>query len=54
MHITMIGTGYVGLTSGAGLADFGMNVICVDNDVSRIKRLKLNPGQYSSGFFRGL
>jgi len=40
MHITMIGTGYVGLTSGAGLSDFGMNVICVDKDADRIKRLK--------------
>ena len=40
MHITVIGTGYVGLTSGAGLADFGMNVICVDKDADRIKRLK--------------
>ena len=40
MNITMIGTGYVGLVSGAGLADFGMQVICVDNDKSKIKRLK--------------
>ena len=40
MNITMIGTGYVGLVSGAGLADFGMNVICVDKDQERIKKLK--------------
>lgn len=40
MHITMIGTGYVGLVSGAGLADFGMQVICVDQDKDKIKRLK--------------
>jgi UDPglucose 6-dehydrogenase len=40
MHITMIGTGYVGLVSGAGLADFGMQVICVDKDTERIKSLK--------------
>jgi UDPglucose 6-dehydrogenase len=39
MNITMIGTGYVGLVSGAGLADFGMNVICVDKDAERIDRL---------------
>ena len=39
MHITMIGTGYVGLVSGAGLADFGMQVICVDIDSHRIKSL---------------
>jgi UDPglucose 6-dehydrogenase len=40
MHITMIGTGYVGLVSGAGLADFGMQVICVDKDAERIQGLK--------------
>lgn len=40
MNITMIGTGYVGLVSGAGLADFGMQVICVDKDERRIKRLE--------------
>jgi UDPglucose 6-dehydrogenase len=39
MHITMIGTGYVGLVSGAGLADFGMQVICVDKDAGRIQGL---------------
>jgi len=39
MNITMIGTGYVGLVSGAGLADFGMTVICVDKDQERIQKL---------------
>ena len=39
MHITMIGTGYVGLVSGAGLADFGLQVICVDKDADRIHGL---------------
>ncbi|WAC07449.1 MAG: UDP-glucose/GDP-mannose dehydrogenase family protein [Thermodesulfobacteriota bacterium] len=39
MNITMIGTGYVGLVSGAGLADFGMRVICVDKDRERIQKL---------------
>lgn len=39
MNITMIGTGYVGLVSGAGLADFGMRVICVDKDLDRIDSL---------------
>ena len=32
MNICMVGTGYVGLVTGACLADFGMNVICVDKD----------------------
>ncbi len=40
MNITVIGTGYVGLVSGAGLADFGMQVICVDQDEDKIKRLE--------------
>lgn len=40
MNITMIGTGYVGLVSGAGLADFGMHVVCVDKDKGRLKKLE--------------
>jgi UDPglucose 6-dehydrogenase len=39
INIGMIGTGYVGLTSGACLAHIGHNVICVDNDESKIKTL---------------
>jgi UDPglucose 6-dehydrogenase len=39
MHIAMIGSGYVGLVSGACLADFGHNVICVDKDAERISAL---------------
>jgi UDPglucose 6-dehydrogenase len=39
MRVTMVGTGYVGLVSGACFADFGHQVICVDKDVSKIKRL---------------
>jgi UDPglucose 6-dehydrogenase len=39
MHICVVGTGYVGLVTGACLADFGMNVTCVDNDVSKIDML---------------
>lgn len=36
MRITMIGTGYVGLVSGACLADFGHNVTCIDKDAGKI------------------
>jgi UDPglucose 6-dehydrogenase len=39
MKITMIGSGYVGLVSGACFADFGHDVICVDSDASKIDRL---------------
>src|SRR5689334_18238803 len=39
MRITMIGTGYVGLVSGACFADFGHQVICVDKDESKIAAL---------------
>ncbi|MEG3641520.1 UDP-glucose dehydrogenase family protein [Magnetococcus sp. PR-3] len=39
MRITMIGTGYVGLVSGACFSEFGVDVTCVDKDVSKIDRL---------------
>jgi UDPglucose 6-dehydrogenase len=39
MRIAMIGTGYVGLVSGACFADFGHNVCCVDKDASKIDGL---------------
>ena len=39
MRIAMIGTGYVGLVSGACFADFGHHVACVDKDSSKIDRL---------------
>ena len=39
MKIAMIGTGYVGLVSGAYLADFGNQVTCVDNDADKISAL---------------
>ncbi len=40
MNICMVGTGYVGLVAGTCLSDFGMNVICVDKDESKIEALK--------------
>ena len=39
MHITIIGTGYVGLVTGACLAEFGMNVLCIDLDEEKIAGL---------------
>jgi len=36
----MIGSGYVGLVSGACFADFGHSVICMDKDASRIAVLR--------------
>ncbi|NCW01386.1 MAG: UDP-glucose/GDP-mannose dehydrogenase family protein [Betaproteobacteria bacterium] len=39
MNITMIGTGYVGLVTGACLADMGNEVLCVDVDLRKIDRL---------------
>ena len=40
MKLCMIGTGYVGLVSGACFSDLGNDVICVDKDLSKIKNLK--------------
>ena len=39
MHISVIGTGYVGLVTGACFAEFGVQVICVDNDAGKIDAL---------------
>ena len=40
MKISIIGSGYVGLVTGACFADLGNDVICIDNDVKKIKSLK--------------
>jgi UDPglucose 6-dehydrogenase len=40
MRIVMIGSGYVGLVSGACFADFGHHVTCVDKDANKIARLR--------------
>jgi UDPglucose 6-dehydrogenase len=39
MRVAMIGTGYVGLVSGACFADFGHTVTCIDKDTAKIDRL---------------
>ena len=40
MNVTVIGTGYVGLVTGTCLADFGHDVVCVDQDVERVASLE--------------
>ncbi len=40
MRIAMIGTGYVGLVSGACFSEFGVDVTCVDKDTGKIRRLE--------------
>jgi UDPglucose 6-dehydrogenase len=40
MKIAMVGSGYVGLVSGACFADFGHDVVCIDKDPGKIARLQ--------------
>jgi UDPglucose 6-dehydrogenase len=40
MNVCVVGVGYVGLVTAAGLAEAGNNVICVDNDKEKIENLK--------------
>jgi UDPglucose 6-dehydrogenase len=39
-NITVVGAGYVGLVTGACLADFGNTVTCVDNDAAKVERMR--------------
>ena len=40
MRIAMIGTGYVGLVSGACLSEFGHSVVCVDKEADKVAALR--------------
>ena len=40
MKVAIIGTGYVGLPTGVGLAELGHNVVCIDREESKITPLK--------------
>jgi len=40
MRVAVVGTGYVGLVSGACFSEFGVEVVCVDQDAAKIDRLK--------------
>jgi UDPglucose 6-dehydrogenase len=40
MRIAMIGTGYVGLVSGACFSELGVSVVCVDQDTQKIAQLE--------------
>ena len=40
MDLCIIGSGYVGLVSGACFAEVGHHVVCVDNDLRKVERLQ--------------
>ena len=40
MHVTVIGSGYVGLVAGACLAELGHDVVLVDNDAAKLAALQ--------------
>ena len=40
MNVCVIGTGYVGLVTGACFAEFGVQVVCADNDAAKVAALE--------------
>jgi len=40
MKLSIVGTGYVGLVTGACFAEVGHQVVCVDNDTAKVKLLQ--------------
>ena len=54
MNIAVVGTGYVGLVTGTCFAEFGVNVICVDVDRSKIARLQEGKMPGRPGAFESL
>lgn len=46
MKITVIGTGYVGLPTGVGLAELGNEVVCLDIDEKKINTLKIRKSNH--------
>ena len=48
MRVAMIGAGYVGLVSGACIADFGHEVTCIDKDPEELRRLSAAKSRSSS------
>ena len=47
MKLTVIGTGYVGLITGACFAEFGYETICIDKNLNRIDEFLQSFGLYS-------
>ena len=46
MKITVIGTGYVGLPTGVGLAELGNEVVCLDIDEKKIQYVKIRKSNH--------